>query len=164
MSILYTGIYWRPRQQSLEDCAEKVFLTFKLLRETDESFNLWYPTRRPKKKEIISCVDLSLEGIYNLLKSGRTHDDYGKLLDDLGYTVYLKSDLNYEKAHVLSIACACLNENISNHVLLNLSGSEDLLYLQELTTIRAIYDGFTQIWSPDEGRIMDDNNVNLVDI
>lgn len=162
MSISYTGVYWGPRQESLEDCAEKIFLTFNFLREMDSSFNLWYPTRKPKKKEIIKAVDLNLEGIYNLLKLDRTYDDYGRLLDDLGYKIYLKSDSNFEKAHVLSITCSCSNEYVPNVVVLNLSSSKQLFYLREFTLVKSIYDKFAQIWDPEEGRIMDENGVNLV--
>jgi len=162
MDTLFVGVYWGPRDQSLENCAIRVLQTFEFLHKMDESFHFWYSTHKPKKKEIIQPKDLSIKGGYELLEAGRSFDDFGRLLPDLGYRIYLKSDLDFANSHVLSISCGCTHESLPNKVLLDLSKSDRCGYLREFIVAEKIYKRLMEIWDGEKGVIRDSNDVNLL--
>ena len=96
----------------MEGCITKVKATVDLLSSLDDSFVVWYKTTRPRKGELLQPID-TRSGVEALLLRGRNYDDTGQLLDDLGYLVYLKSEEDYSKAHILSITCGCYFEKTS---------------------------------------------------
>ena len=150
----FIGIYWGVRKESVETCANKVDASFKLLANIDVSFTEWYKTSRPKKNEILQPVNLSIEGIEQLLRKGRNYSDIGhRLIEDLGFLFLVKSEKNYSKAHNLGFTCGSYIEPISNCITLNLSTSLDKQHLTDQSILQKIYKGLVDIWQPDWGVI-----------
>lgn len=160
----FIGIYWGVRKEDIETCAYKVDATFKLLKNIDSSFAEWYKTSRPKKNEILQTLDLSIEGIKQLLIKGQHYSDVGRrLIEDLGFLFSVKSVKEYRQAHNLSFSCGAYVEPISNNVNINLSSVIDKQHLTDQVILQKIYKGLVDIWQPDWGVIRCDDTDLLLE-
>lgn len=162
MKNCYIGIYWGAREETVDECAQKVFETFAYLRNVDNSFNQWFQTEKPRKGQVVAPLNISMEGIKDLLLSGRNFNDIGELLEDLGYLLYLKSFIDFSKSHVLSFSCGQFNERITNSVVLELSKEKEFSYLHQTSTLLRIFRKLGKIWSPDRGVVKCDDKDILV--
>jgi|GEM_PF-4215984 len=88
-----------------------------------------------------------------LLLKGQNYNDVDRLLKDLGYLIYLKSEKDYSKAHVLSITCGCDFEKIPNSVTLNIGKNQAYENLTEKSVLENIYRNFIEIWKPERGLV-----------
>lgn len=154
MDNYFIGIYWGVRKEGIELCINKVQATFDFLRHFDDSFSSWYKTSRPRKGELLLPLDTQSErGVEDLLLKGQNHNDIGELLDDAGYLIYLKSEKDFSKAHVLSIKCGGSIKEISNNVTLNIGKDGSYVHLMNKTCLEGIFKGFIEIWQPDRGLV-----------
>ncbi len=154
----FLGIYWEARNDSVELCVNMLYETFVFLDECDDSFHFWYTTQRPKKGQVIEPINLSKEGIKDLLIKGQNFNDDGTLNSDLGYLVYLKSSKDFSKAHVISITCGNVSKLLKNSVTLNMYNSKDHPNLNNNKFLEKIYLRLVEIWRPANGIIRHNNN------
>ena len=154
----FIGIYWGVRKKTIDECANKVEETFDFLYRIDSSFAEWYKTTRPRRGELVNPLEIrSIAGIEKILLEGRNYNDLGEGLDDLGYSIYIKSNTDFSKAHVLSIRCGCYNEFASNCVALNIGRAGVYNHLRNMLFVKKIYKELVEIWRPDSGVIRCDD-------
>lgn len=154
MDTYFIGIYWGARKESIETCSKKLHETFLFLsNELEDGLSQWYKTRRPKKNEIIQPIELNESAIKSLLFDGRNINDDGSLNEDLGYTVYLKSQKDFGKAVVFSSTCGCYNKLISNSVTIRVGENEENVQFKDKVILEKIYSELVRIWSPERGVI-----------
>ena len=156
----FIGIYWGVRKDILESCVDKLYETFSLFSKIDKSLERWYETARPLKGQIVEPIELTKKNIQNLLIKGQNYDDFGALLEDLGFTIYLKSDRDFSKSHVLSINCGCYNERLLNCLTISIGKNTDFIHLKDMEKLKIIYSDIKRIWNPQKGIIrINDNEV-----
>jgi len=153
MKDCYLGIYWGKRYQTVDECLQKAIETFVYLKSIDESFNEWFQTSKPKKGQPITSIDLSKEAIKSLFLNGQIYNDMGKLMEDLGYSLYLKSHKDFSIAHVLSVKCGGFNDKLTNSVVLSISKADEYSYLIDKAILMSIYRNLVKIWRPERGII-----------
>ena len=130
----------------------------------DISFGSWYRTTRPRKNEVMQPMDLSTAGIEAFIRKNETRNDIGELIDDLGYSIYLKSGKDYAKAHVLSIKCGCFSELVSNCVALSIRKTGSIDRFTTIDELKKIYRSLAEIWHPQKGVIKYGNEDLLSDL
>lgn len=155
----FLGIYWGPRKENIDICADKVKSTFDFLSTFHKSFQNWYRTQKPKKGQPLMPIDLSKDALKDLLEIGKNYNDDGTLNDDLGYLLYLKSDINYNLSHVLSITCSCYSDLFQNCVTLNVGKNEGYSHLTNIDVLKSMYLQLVDIWKPETGIIRRNDDI-----
>ena len=159
MTDYFIGIYWGARKESIETCVDKIVKTFDYLCNLDESFRSWYSTNKPKKGKVASPLNLSRDSVMSLLIKGQNYNDEGKLVEELGYLLHLKSEENYGRAHLLSFSCSGyskVSKLIPNNVNLTLRGEVMKNSFFNINNIESLYMKLYEIWEPEEGIMRED--------
>jgi hypothetical protein len=156
----FIGIYWEARQESVEECAMKIEQTLTLLSKEDKGFCFWYKTTKPKRGEIVEPLELTKRSIEVLLLEGRNYNDEGRLVEELGYQIHLKSGLDYNKSHNLSFTCggySKMSKLIPNNVNATIRASEIKNPLFDKKDIDTISELFKRIWNPERSVVRIDD-------
>lgn len=150
----FIGIYWGARKESIELCTNKLVATFNFLRQIDDSLSLWYKTSRPRKGELLLPIDTQDEkAVKILLQKGQNCNDIREKLEDLGYLIYLKSEKDFSKAHILSIKCGGSLNGVPNNVTLNIGKNKSYVHLTSTNVLEKIFKEITKIWQPERGLV-----------
>ncbi len=149
------GIYWggsvgADRMQDKHACVDALVKTFSVLSAVHDDFKEWYRTDRPKKGKPVTPIDCSKAGLDLFLDQSRAYDSLGNLMPNLGYLLHLKSELRFEKAHVLSIKCGMWDIPIPNSVVLNVKTQDPF---QTEAFLVDLFVRLIAIWQPDWGVI-----------
>lgn len=121
MSDLYIGAYWGPRQETAEQCAERLATCLKYLALTSDTFASWYEkgkSRRDGLKQPVQPGDILM-----LVKKGRSKRDSDKsVIEDLGFRVGVWNGASEECSVSLSVTCGLFtqNANLRNSFVLDL--------------------------------------------
>jgi hypothetical protein len=146
-------LYWGPRIDGLMVCCDRLVRTIELLSSIDVTLSNWYSTKRPKKSIPILPITLDREAFKDLLLKGQNKNDIGKVLDDIGYNVILKSEKDFAKAHVLMIHCNSSNELLVNSIVLEIGSVTSTVDLESDMLLKHIYKGLYSIWASEYGKI-----------
>ncbi len=144
-------LYWGERKESTDGLTQLINETCKSLGNTEEYFRFWYPTEKPKKNQTVEPVNVSVDRIKDLVFRSRSVNDIGLIEEDLGYTVCLKSNINYSIANVLSISAGINSPEFLNSVILEFKNFEELL-----NKLRGLFVELVEIWAPDFGFVTDE--------
>jgi hypothetical protein len=99
---------WRPRQESVEECAQRARQFFKGLRASSPRFKQWYLPGTSKKKSLERKVDVrNLDTLTKLLLKGRNRTDIGRqVIEELGFSISLWNGAKqYDDEAGVSVFC-----------------------------------------------------------
>ncbi|WP_224243052.1 immunity 52 family protein [Hyalangium gracile] len=119
----YAGAYWPARQESAEECARRALIFFTTVSRSDDFFARWFIPPK-SRRHAPRALELSVPALQELFVQGRTRNDEGGVIEDLGF--YLSSDNGmrpgkHQGDHCsLRIQCGCYAKPISNVCVLSL--------------------------------------------
>jgi hypothetical protein len=122
------GAYWEPRQETIEQCADRLVLLFAELRVCDPALAIWFERGRSRNEASVKHVEIADRGtLIDLLGKGRNRRDVGEsVIAELGFKLGLWNQLSPDNAIGLNITCGLYwqssnqNPSLSNHVILEL--------------------------------------------
>lgn len=120
MSDLFIGAYWGPRQESAEQCAERLATCLKELATASDAFPSWY--KKGKSRSDALKRPVQPDDLLMLVESGSNKRDNDKsVIEDLGFRVGVWNGASEERSASLSITCGLFaqNANLRNSVVLD---------------------------------------------
>jgi len=148
MSDLYIGAYWGPRQESADQCAERLKASFSELAATSDVFASWYEKGRSRRDALKHPVQP--DDLLTLVESGCSKRDSDKsVIEDLGFRVGVWNGESEERSASLSVRCGAhsQNPNLGNSVVLSLP--EVLGDLAEKERALKALMAVVRAWEPD---------------
>lgn len=149
------GAYWSARNETLEQCTERLGRLLHDLAEVDESLATWYQRGRSRKdalaQELSFCERTQIIAI---LEKGRNRRDIGnEVIEDLGFRIGLwNGAIDQDLSSSLGVHCGAYGPHVGNSVTLSLPaaivcrlGAEKIEYLLSLTC---------EIWQPEWAGVM----------
>ena len=141
------GVYWGPREESREECAERIASHMRLLAEIEPSFSKWIRCVSRRKK-IYEPYPFSSADLAPLLD--RNYTDIGhELIPSLGYSIYAPTSDNAPMRGMLSVSCGVYSERVDNAAVVNFySDAEPNRDLLQRMLVGAI-----ETYDPDSGKV-----------
>ncbi|QDV91613.1 hypothetical protein RAS2_27170 [Phycisphaerae bacterium RAS2] len=152
MSKLELGAFWRPRRESIEQCADRMQAFMEELVQCDEVFASWYQKGWSRKDALRRKVDVHDRGaLLTLLNKGRNRRDYGgEVIEDLGFSVGLWNGGPEERTAGLMIRCGLYSKVFglgANSVVLGFP--EELGALADASKTSRVLAITARCWEPD---------------
>ena len=149
MFCCYLAVYWGPRPETAEECADRLALCLDQLRRVHPLFSSWFHKAR-SRKAANRGVDEGREALTKFLLTGRNRTDVGNaVIPGLGYRVGIWDGL--EPGADLMVGCGMAHPRMINAVVLNLAILEDVPSFYEPAVLRAILAALATSWAPDWG-------------
>lgn len=143
------GLYWKAREQPLDDCADLCLRTLLAMRAA--SFDGFYHRGRSRKDALRRTVDVTFNGIRELLKRGvNRRDDNRQVIPELGYSMGSWSGRSDDESFGLMIHCGSYSEWVGNNVVITLPrvGPHSLDEARE--EAETLFDDLVELWKPDQ--------------
>jgi hypothetical protein len=152
MSKLKLGAFWKPRRESIEQCADRLQAFMAELVQCDEVFASWYQLGRSRKDALRRKIDVhDRRTLLTLLNKGRNRRDYGgEVIEDLGFRVGLWNGGPEERMVGLSIGCGLYSKVFglgANSVVLGFP--EELGALADASKTSRVLAITARCWEPD---------------
>lgn len=151
----FAGTYWGPRRESAEECALRAQVFFQNMAECDPLFSRWFrPPRSRKHSSTPMAVDLL--SLKERFSQGRTHNDAGGIIEDLGFLIFADSgqwpDMPPREFSSLTLKGGSYAEHVPNSCVLNLpSDGEPQERLLQASALEKILRTMIHAWDPDWG-------------
>ena len=144
------GLYWKAREQSLDDCTDLCLRTLITLREN--GFDGFYLPGRSRKDSLRRTIDLSKEGVRKILLRNRNRrDDNREVITELGFSLYLWSPRGDEEAFGLSLHCGCYSQWVGNNVTMTFPGEGPNSFANVRESAERLFDALVMLWKPELG-------------
>ena len=154
MNEFMLGAYWKPRPESIEQCADRLLACMTEIRECDPVFAHWYQTGRSRKDALKHEIDVQNRAeVTALLDKGRNRNFYEEAIENLGFGVGIWNGGNPGKEVGLGVHCGMYRISpdpkggLSNCV--TLSFPEDLGELSDSIKVSRILSVVASCWEPD---------------
>ena len=106
LESLFLNARWRSRRESLDQCADRAWPFFRELAGLHELFGQWSKLGKTKHKALANKLSPESAEIRDLLAKGRNHYDVDhRVIEDLGYSLYLWNCMDRPDAISLRISC-----------------------------------------------------------
>lgn len=166
---LTLGAYWKPRRESIEECADRLLAFMTAIGECGSNFVHWYHKGRSRNDALRKEIAVrDRDELLALLDKGRHRGDIEKtIIEDLGFSVGIWNGGAPGKEASLSIACGLYwvspspNASLSNYVVLNLP--EDLGDLADPAKASWLLALTARCWVPDWAGIFSNEAMNSRD-
>ncbi len=152
MSSILVAVYWKARNDSLEDCANMLREHFAALAETSEALERWHETawRRPRHPKEVPVG--TLESLAALFANGvHRRDDDKSVIVDLGWSMGLWNGDRDGLSASTSVHCGCTAHSVGNNALLYVSSDEGEALSKEAAV--QLLKRLIWIWRPDTGLV-----------
>ena len=148
------GLYWGPRRESVEECAERWLRALRTLSE--HGFSTYYQKGQSRKDALRRPIDLTPQSIHALLAKGvNRRDDNRQPIAQLGFSFAAWSGHADGEAYEVSGTCGCWSDVVSNRFLLNLPANGRHSVASALPQLRQAFAELIQIWQPDKAILCD---------
>ena len=148
----FFGFYWGVREESIEECADRLLRFFQRLTTRSPLLSSWHETGWSREEALRLKVDTSdRTALLALLDEGRNRTDFGnEVIEDLGFHVRLWNGLDDERSVGLDIQCGMYCEGVGfNHVFLELPVQlGDLAYTESMVPLGV---DVIECWEPEYG-------------
>jgi hypothetical protein len=146
----YAGIYWSGRNESVEECARRAELFFRLLSQCDPTYARWFEQANSRKKALQLQFEPTTETLLRFFKSKK----YNEGSFGVSFSAWTGHEQDGHGSSVM-LSCGCAVTPPPNRCLIYLPdegpGAERVLTVPVLTEmIRAL----VLAWEPDEGGII----------
>ena len=152
----FMGAYWEARQESIDQCADRLLRFFSELTTFDPAVATWYEQARSRKQALARQVAFgNRDYLLDLLNRGRHRRDSDKsVMEDLGFTISFWNGGNKGEEGTMNIHCGSYCEEVGNSVVLNLP--DELGDLRRPERMAAVLASVVKAWKPDSGGVMSD--------
>jgi hypothetical protein len=152
------GLYWGPRHQKLDDCAQTWLGALTLL--ANNGFTSYYLKGRSRKEALRRSVDLTLESIKSILANGvNRRDDTHEPIPELGFHFAAWSGHSGGDAYSVSGVCGAWSEVISNTFLLNLLATGPYSIALARSPLKKVFSDLVTIWDADQAVLCDSKDL-----
>lgn len=157
---LTLGAYWKPRRESIEQCADRLLAFMHGLAQCDIAFSQWYKLGRSRKDALKHVIDIrNRDELLKLLNKGRHRNFYKQVMEDLGFIVGIWNGGKEGKDVSLRVCCGSYwvspNPNVAgigNSVTLDFP--EQFGELADVAKASRILALTASCWEPDRGEIV----------
>jgi len=151
----YLGMYWGPRQESAEVCAQRTAHMVRLLEPLDPLFARWFKCVRSLKESLKRPLDVELGALGQYIQSRVMRDSARRPMADLGFSVHLWNGESGGDDVWLDVCCGGYFEQVPNSCVLRTPykgpvGERVLTTAFQKQVLRAI----ATAWDPDWGVAM----------
>mgnify|MGYP001767594193 CR=1 FL=1 len=101
----YVGAYWGNREESAERCAARLGRWLSALAGFDPAFRRWFRKARSRREALKHEVLVDPIGLVDLIRGGRTKDDTGGEIPELGFGVSFWNGESGDRSAGMSIRC-----------------------------------------------------------
>jgi hypothetical protein len=148
--VYYIGAYWGARREDAEACARRLASLVRLLAPVDPLFASWFKHARSLKECLKRPLELEPSSLQKYVQSKSMRDSRRKLMEDLGFSVWLWNGAQGGNDVFLSVHCGGYSAFTGNNCVLNAPyegpGSERVLTAPfQAQALRAI----ATAWDPD---------------
>jgi len=157
----YAGVYWGVREESVENCAQRLTQVLNCLAACEPALTHWFEQGRTRKEALAHEVPIEAGALQKLLLSDHkpTHDE-GSHPVDLGFSTGLWN--GYDGVEGLSLITICGSYNVavgSNSCVLKLPPYAGPVAQRLLTSavLERILQCLVLAWEPDWG-VVNSNN------
>lgn len=103
---LTLGAYWKPRRETIEQCANRLLGFMQGIAQCDEVFVDWYHLGRSRKDALKRKIDTrSPDELFTLLYKGRHLNFYKEVIENLGFSIGIWNGGEPGKEVSLHISC-----------------------------------------------------------
>ena len=163
----YVGAYWGPREDSLDQCADRALRWFSRLREIDAAFATWFELGSSRRQALSRPVEPDRQTITELLNRGRNRKDGGNraVIPELGFRIDLWNGGDDEESVKLSAACGAYTLTAPNNCILRLprSGSVADRFLR-VSALWELVSATIACWEPDHAVVTSRRISDLLDL
>jgi hypothetical protein len=160
------GAYWGSRQETAEECADRLSFFFSELKSCDPSLAVWHERGHSRKEALAKQVEIDeRKNLIRLLEKGRNRRDVGgAIIEELGFRVGLWSQFSEKDEIGLSITCGLYWQSpnqsvgISNHVILELP--QDLGRFEQPKYTSCVLAAVATAWKPAWAGVMSRRAMN----
>jgi len=153
----YAACYWGAREESLEQCTSRLFNFMECFTKLHHSFSTWLDVNAKGYKGYKAGVTRVLrindvDEIRSLLLEDRATNDDGRVLEELGFSVFLTNKLNKEPGTSISVTCGCTVDGVPSCCVIDLpygSGTGSEVLTTDVLT--SIMNCLVSSWNPTWG-------------
>ncbi len=154
------GAYWGPREESAEECAERLHRYFLEIAQISDVFAAWFKKGYSRKQASQHQVDVSDRSqVLELIEAGRNRRDFGgEVIEELGFQIGLWNAQEAEKSVGLRVMCGLYADipGLSGNVVL-LGFPARLDELGELGTAKEVVAATVRCWEPEWAGVFSDD-------
>jgi hypothetical protein len=151
---LYIGVYWGPRRESIDQCADRFLDCLDRLSRFSDVYASWYEqgkSRRDALERPIKPDDKT--HVLRLLERGRhRRDTDNSIIEQLGFTKVIWNGGTDERAVTLTLGCGGYSRKVPNTCLLDLPN--ELRELDSKERLSEILRALVEAWEPDWGGVI----------
>jgi hypothetical protein len=157
MAVYKLRAYWKPRKETIESCADRLFRFLTALAGCDGVFSRWFKLGMSPRKALKSEIDFKNKTcLLDLLDKGRHRKDVGReVMEDLGFSVGMWNGGTPTKAVALSVSCGSYwigpSASGGNSVVIDLP--EELGDLRRSECMENVLVVAAKCWEPDWVRV-----------
>lgn len=163
MNELYLGAYWGPRQESIDECANRLMACLERLHECNDAFANWFEKGKSRKSALHNPLDFqSREKVLSILAAGRHRRNLDRsVIDDLGFHIGLWNGYSDFRSVAISVSCGlyCESPHLRNSVVLDLP--EELGSVSGKDQCIKILNVVADTWEPDWAGVISETSRNV---
>lgn len=149
----YVGAYWGPRRESAEECARRAQVFFQAMARYDPLFSHWFRPPR-SRKQASEPLSLDVPTLRERFSQGRTRNDEGGIIDDLGFRIFADSGqwpgTPPREFSSLTVKCGAYAESLFNACVLNLPSAGDAMeHVVRAPMLANILRAMIAAWEPE---------------
>jgi len=158
MQIDTLGVYWGPRKESIEDCAQRIALYLTQLIDKFGRLGEWYEKVLTKKSapsgRAVNTYEVS-ELVTLLAKGINKRDIDRQPMHELGYRIGLWNKQKSGVAIGLTVRCGMYSEvkGLANSVVMQLPSDLSAVLLNDASTLKMLLLLTSEIWDADWGAV-----------
>ena len=148
MDSFYAGAYWRARQESVEECTERLARFMSALEKIDPLFGSWFEKGRSRKGALRTPIAIERPVLREKLLAGRNRTDFAprQVIEELGFSFW---PWNGQKSSVgLSVHCGAYSERVGNNVVIGLPYLEQLEGVMDVAFATRLIAAMVECWDP----------------
>jgi len=159
----YLGVYWGPRQEDAEACAQRLARMVGLLEPVDPLFARWFKNAKSLKETLKRPLDTELAGLRTHIQRKLMKDDRRQPMPDLGFSLGLWNGGSGGDDAWFSMGCGGYCEHVSNYCALRTPHKGPVSERVLTTSFQtAVLHALITAWDPDWGVAMSHSHQELI--
>lgn len=143
------GLYWRARQDGLEDSGRRAYETLRQLQQL--GYEHYYLLGRSRRDALKRKFEVTEENVLARLSKGVNHTDIPRRpIPELGWSMSLWSGDTDSESYSISMRCGGYSEHVGNSVVLNLPPSGRFSISAAPDRAMQAYEALLGIWQPEQ--------------
>lgn len=154
---MFIGVYWGPRKEGRNECAERICEFFIRLRQLHPVFMAWYSKGR-SSKTIKQPLDLSKEQIGRILKTNNRDSD-DSAISELGFNIGVWNG-EPERAVSFNATSGAYSDIVNNYAVLEFDSNWDAAGVLTQNRLRDVLETLVELFDPERGLVTNHDYFN----